>query len=760
MTAAFALSTSAGEKPPSTPAPSDPHKFLEDVLGDKSLDWVKARNKECISALGDPTATERYRRILAILDSKDKIPSVRQIGDGYLYNFWQDEKHVQGIWRKTTLDSYRSNELEWTTVLDLDALPPPTTGTASTWVWHGSSLLEEGPGGKWDRALISLSPGGSDADITREMDLVTEKFVDPEDGGFALLEAAKTSVDYRSRDEVLVGTDFEGDGSSLTDSGYPRVIKSWKRGTPLADAVTVFEGEKADIAAHQWAYHDRGGTVHEFRIRSITFYTSKYWYRPLTLDGLASTTADIEEVPFEPVPIPEDAEISTFGNEATINLRTDWQPPGSDITYKAGALITAPMEEVMKNNWSNVMVLFEPTQTCSLQGTTKTKDCIVLSVLEDVRTALVIWKSEGSGTWTIVPSPDDSVPVGEDVSVTNVNRDSAHDNSVFLWRDGYLKPDALELVPDVGSGLLKGEPLKSKPAMFDATGLCVDQHFCESKDGTKVPYFVMRKENLVFDGSNPTLLDAYGGFEISMLPGYSAGVGAGWLEQGGVKVIANIRGGGEYGPKWHQAALKEKRYKCYEDMEAVAQDLIDRKITCPSKLACIGGSNGGLMVGNLITRPLASRLFGSAVCQVPLLDMKVYSHLLAGASWMAEYGDPDKPEEWAFLRKHSPYHILRHDNLGIPEEGAASKVQVENADWKCPKVLFTTSTRDDRVHPGHARKMVRSLIGEALAMGKAETVYYWENVEGGHGGAADNKQRAHMWALTYEFLAQMLELKS
>jgi prolyl oligopeptidase len=286
----------------------------------------------------------------------------------------------------------------------------------------------------------------------------------------------------------------------------------------------------------------------------------------------------------------------------------------------------------------------------------------------------------------------------------------------------------------------------------------VEQHFCASKDGTKIPYFVIRRKDMAFDGTNPTLLDAYGGFEISMLPGYSASVGAAWLEQGGVKVVANIRGGGEYGPTWHQAALKAKRYKCYEDMEAVAQDLIDRKITSPTKLACIGGSNGGLLVGNLITRPIASKLFGAAVCQVPLLDMKVYSHLLAGASWMAEYGDPDT-EDWKFLRRHSPYHLLRHDNLGLPEEekdGSTTATEVKNPEWVCPKVLFTTSTRDDRVHPGHARKMVRSLLEEAQPMGKAPEVHYWENTEGGHGGAADNAQRAKMWSLTYSMLKQTL----
>lgn len=739
---------------------SDPHKFLEDVLGDDSLAWVKTQNDKCIEFVGDPTKTERFKRILSILDSKDKIPSISQIGtpgnNGMFYNFWQDDKHVQGIWRKTTLESYKTGSPEWKTVLDLDALEPPTTGTASTWVWHGSNLLNEGEASTWDRALISLSPGGSDADTTREIDLSTEKFISSSDGGFNMPTAAKTSIRYRGRDEVLVGSDFDGKGADMTDSGYARVIKSWKRGTPVSEAKTVFEAEQADIAGSQYAYHDRG-FVHEFQHRVITFYTSKYWYRSLSPEQVNSVSASDETAPFLPVPIPEDAEISTFANEAMITLRTDWKG------FKAGALLTAPISEVVADDWSNVKSLFEPTASKSLQSKTTTKDFVVLSVLEDVRTTLVVYKYDESGAFTLLPPPKgDAVPVGQDVAVSNVNR-VPHNNELFLWRDGYLVPDTLELVPDVND-ILTGIPLKAKPAMFNADGLTVEQNFATSKDGTKIPYFVMRKSEeagFCFDGSNPTLLDAYGGFEISMLPGYSAGVGAGWLERGGVKVIANIRGGGEYGPSWHQAALKANRYKAYEDMEAVAAELIERKITSTPKLACIGGSNGGLMVGNLITRPVASSLFGAAVCQVPLLDMKVYSHLLAGASWMAEYGDPDKPEEWKFLRRHSAYQLLRHDCLGLPEEDAPEGAEEckGNPDWVCPKVLFTTSTRDDRVHPGHARKMVRSLLEEAQPKGVAPVVQYWENTEGGHGGAADNKQRAHMWALTYEFLAQQLGLE-
>lgn len=406
-----------------------------------------------------------------------------------------------------------------------------------------------------------------------------------------------------------------------------------------------------------------------------------------------------------------------------------------------------------------------------MQGETTTKDYLILSVLDDVRTTLEAWKKSEDGTWEQLPfeggEGTGGIAVGEGVGLANTNRDSSINNSVFLWRDGYLKPETVELVQDIGDWV-KGdetpEPLKSLPAMFNSEGLAVEQRFCTSKDGTRIPYFVIGREDLELNGENPTLVDAYGGFEISMLPGYSAGVGAAWLEKGGTKVIANIRGGGEYGPAWHQSALKANRYKCYEDMEAVAQDLIDRKVTNPSKMACIGGSNGGLMVGNLITRPISSKLYGAAVCQVPLLDMKVYSNLLAGASWMAEYGNPDKPEEWEYLRKHSPYHILRHDNLGLPEEEVEEgTTTIKNPDWKCPKTLFTTSTRDDRVHPGHARKMVRALLEEGKPMGKTanddkDAVLYWENTEGGHGGAADNKQRAHMWALTYAFLTKTLRL--
>lgn len=648
-------------------------------------------------------------------------------------------------------------------------MPPPTTDTAKTWVWHGSTLLDEGlgpTGNKWDRALIRLSPGGSDADTCREFDLLTSTFVDPNgpDKGFELPIPAKTRIAYRSRNEVLVGTDFNNDNSTLTDSGYPRIVKSWKRGTPLSEAITVFECQQSDIAANQYSFHDRG-YVHEFQSRSITFYTSQYFYRSLTLDNITNVTADQESTPFQEVPIPDDAEIGMFADMAMVTLRTDYETPDSKTIFKAGSLITLPMNELMEKNWSNAVALFTPTPSRSLSSSRECKDYMILKILEDVRTVLEFWKFDSNTkTWTKQGGDNEgggAVPVGQDVTVGSHCRDSSSDNKLWLWRDGYLVPDTLEMA-SAEDCCSTTKHIKAKPAMFNADGLKVEQQFATSADGTRIPYFIISRNDMKMDGSHPVLLDAYGGFEISLLPGYSAGVGAGWLERGGCKVIANIRGGGEYGPEWHQAALKEKRYKCYEDIEAVAQALIDSKLTSRDKLACIGGSNGGLMVGNLITRPIASSLFGAAVCQVPLLDMKRYSKLLAGASWMGEYGDPDKPEEWKFLRKHSPYHLLRHDILGRPEVGEdgtlGEPTETTNPEWKCPKTLFTTSTRDDRVHPGHARKMVAALLEEA-GKERAPTVYYWENTEGGHGGAADNSQRAFMWAITYNFLAQALGLE-
>eukprot|EP00931_Biecheleriopsis_adriatica_P093679 TRINITY_DN6740_c0_g1_i2.p1 TRINITY_DN6740_c0_g1~~TRINITY_DN6740_c0_g1_i2.p1 ORF type:complete len:783 (-),score=153.16 TRINITY_DN6740_c0_g1_i2:13-2286(-) len=707
-----------------SPPARDHLEWLEEVLGKEALEWVENQNQKAVGELGDPKSTEAYRRILGILDSKEKIPYVNRIGEWY-YNFWQDEHHQKGLWRRTTLERYRGDTVQWETVLDLDAL---SAKEGVTWVWGGCEVLYEGPDSRYDRGLVVLSPGGSDAVVVREFDLEKCEFIPAEAGGF-VLEEAKSSVAYRTRDEVLVGTDF-GEGS-LTASGYPRIVKAWRRGTPLSEAAMVFEGKQEDISADQSCYYDRG-LWHEFRHRSIDFYNTLKWYRR---GDPSLGAADAANADWVQLMLPDDAGVGTFKDAALVSLRSDWEVGG--MLLKSGSLLSLEMKDCLAGDFSRVQVLFEPTERSSLQDSAGTQNFMVLSVLDNVRTSLQYWEYLGSGRWAKRSSASDAgaVTVGCDVSIAPVWPEDSDD--VWVTQFGYLQPDSLQLASAADCGS-RPESLKSKPAMFDASGLIVEQAFAESLDGTKVPYFLIRRKDAVLDGSMPTLLDGYGGFEIAMTPGYSAGVGAAWLERGGAKVIANIRGGGEFGPAWHQAALKERRHKAYEDFEAVAQDLIQRRVTSPERLACIGGSNGGLLVGNMLTRQ-GAKLFGAVVCQVPLLDMWKYHKLLAGASWMAEYGDPGQPDEWAYIRSFSPYHRI-------------SEVCLEgSSEWRCPEALFTTSTKDDRVHPGHARKMVKRLQDE-VPREKAPKVLYWENTEGGHGGAADNAQRAYMWALTYEFL--------
>ena len=368
------------------------------------------------------------------------------------------------------------------------------------------------------------------------------------------------------------------------------------------------------MSASHYAYHDRG-FVHEFQLRTITFYTSKYWYRRLSAHAIRSVSADAEPTPFEEVKVPEDAKLSTFASAALVELRTDWQPPGCSVAFKAGSLISAPMDSVMKGDWSKVRALFEPTPSRSLNDKTETRDYLVLKVMEHVCAKLEFWRFDGGDWLQEVAAGGAAIKVGEDVCVENVSRNAEDDNLLWITRDGYLVPDSQEIA-NAENGCTATQTVRTKPAMFDARGLSVWQHFAASLDGTRVPYFVIGRTDMKLDGSNPTLLDAYGGFEIPMLPHYSGAVGAAWLEAGGVKVIANIRGGGEYGPTWHQAALKGGRHRAYEDVEAVAQDLIARGVTSTPRLAVIGGSNGGLMVGNMLTRPVGSALFGAAVCQV------------------------------------------------------------------------------------------------------------------------------------------------
>ncbi|QDW66950.1 prolyl oligopeptidase family serine peptidase [Luteimonas granuli] len=669
-------------------AVTDPHQWLEDVEGERQLAWVREQNAKAEAELA---ATPDFKRLeadlLAIYDSDDKIPGVYKQGEWY-YNFWRDRNHERGIWRRTTLDEYRKPQPQWETVLDLDAL---NRAEGENWVWHGANCLRP----EYARCLVALSRGGADANVTREFDLTTMQWVE---GGFFRPEA-KGGLQWIDRDTVYVYTDF-GDGS-LTSSGYPRVVKQWTRGTPMADATVVYEGTADDMYIAAGRDHTPG-FVRDFVTRTIAFYNDELYLR--NADGSLVK-----------VDAPNSAQKSVHREWLGLELREPWEVGGT--TYRAGSLLVARFDEYMAGK-REFEVLFEPTATTSLAGASFTKNHLVLNVLDDVKNRLSVL-TPGPGGWT--RSPLAGVPEFGTVSASAVDSDES--DALWLTVTDYLTPTTLMLAgagPDAGAP----EVLKTQPAFFDASKHEVEQHFATSKDGTRVPYFLVRPKDMRFDGGNPTLLYGYGGFEIPMMPGYSGGVGKGWLELGGTYAVANIRGGGEYGPRWHQAALKANRHKAYEDFAAVAQDMIDRGITSPKHLGIRGGSNGGLLTGNMLTQ--YPELFGAVVIQVPLLDMQRYHRLLAGASWMAEYGNPDTAD-WEFIRTFSPYHLF-------------------DPAKDYPPTLILTSTRDDRVHPGHARKM------HALMSDADKDVRYYENIEGGHGGAANNRQAAHMDALYLTFL--------
>jgi prolyl oligopeptidase len=676
------------------PAAEDPYEWLEEVLGDKALEWVKARNAIVQNRMEREESFEKLRSdLLEILDSNARIPFVSKRGE-YYYNFWRDKTNERGLWRRTTLEEYRKAEPKWEVVLDLDALGKTEN---ENWVWKGASLLRP----DYQRALITLSRGGADANITREFDLKTRSFVAD---GFELPES-KGSVSWIDIDHLFVSTDF-GDGS-MTDSGYPRMAKLWKRGTPIEQAKLVYEGKQEDMSVGA-VHDDSPGFERNFVTRNIAFYNDELF--------LVKDSGELIKID-----APNTASKSVFKQYLLLELREAWTL--GTKTYPAGSLLVSDFDRFLRGERA-FEVLFEPSANTALSSVTTTKDHVVINVLEDVKNRLYVLtpsNTESPAAWRREPLV--GAPAFGTVNVTAVDSDDSND--YFMTSTDYLTPTTLS----IGTIGKVPEELKRLPHFFDSVGMQISQHFATSSDGTKVPYFMVAKKDVNLDGKNPTLLYGYGGFEISLQPNYSATVGRAWLTQGGVYVVANIRGGGEYGPRWHQAALKENRLRAYEDFAAVAKDLVARGVTSKQRLGIQGGSNGGLLVGNMIT--LYPELFEAGVCQVPLLDMKRYNKLLAGASWMAEYGNPDYPDQWAYIRKFSPYQ----------------NVQPSVA---YPKVLFTTSTRDDRVHPGHARKMMAKMESQGHA------VWYYENIEGGHGGAANNKQSAFMQALAYTFLKQEL----
>jgi prolyl oligopeptidase len=666
-------------------AKNDPYLWLEDISGDKALNWAREQNAISTKILeGSPIFSPMRERLLKILDSKEKIPAVHKMGQFY-YNFWRDDQNVRGLWRRTTLEEFKKEKPKWETVIDLDKL---AADEKENWVWQGDRVLYP----DYDRTLIELSRGGADASVIREFDLTKKEFVKD---GFNLPEA-KSSIAWRDRDSLYVGTDF-GPGS-MTTSGYPRIIKEWKRGTPLSTAHTIFEGKTTDVGVDGMVVHDHG-LKYDFISEKPTFYTE-----------LVSLRRGDDLIAIDK---PADAELGTFGTHILLRLRSDWTVGGK--LYKAGTFLTEDFESYLKGE-RKFDVLFEPTERTSLDSNGATKSYMILSELDNVnsRSYLLSFKD---GTWSRTKVDG---PAFGTFSIWGIDPHESDD--YFASASNFLTPSSLYYGV---AGKSDRELLKSLPEFFKTAGLEIQQFDAKSKDGTRVPYFQVSAKGLKHDGNNPTLLYGYGGFESSVLPRYDSIRGAAWMERGGVYVVANIRGGGEFGPDWHNAARKEHRQRAYDDFIAVAEDLIARKVTSPMRLGIEGRSNGGLLMGVMLTeRP---DLFGAVHCGSPLLDMKRYNHLLAGASWMDEYGDPDKADEWAYISKYSPYQNVRKNKT-------------------YPPILITTSTKDDRVHPGHARKLA------ALLKEQGHDVLYYENIEGGHGASANNKQTAFMEALAYTFL--------
>jgi prolyl oligopeptidase len=699
----FAMSLSGLALPAMTPntsayaasdAPAaDPYLWLEDVTGERALAWVRERNAETRQVLEAEAGFQPTRDgIRAILDSKDKIPAISRRG-AHLYNLWQDAQHPRGLWRRTTLAEYAKPQPAWETVLDLDALGK---AEGENWVWAGATCL----GPEYRLCLLELSRGGADATVVREFDTVAKQFVQD---GFTLPEA-KSSVSWgEDANTVYVGTDT-GAGS-MTDSGYPRQVRRWQRGQPLASAPVVYEGQKADVSA--WVSLDKTPGFQRLTAgRSIDFYRSEQFLR------LGDRWVKLNK--------PDDAQVSFWREHALVELRSDWTDPAGR-SWPRGSLLVGPADAYLAGR-PQFQALFTPTATRSLAGMTATATRVVLNVLDNVASRLEEWLPTPQG-WQqrLVKAPHPGSLSVQALHDPQVQNDPMAELLLVNYTD-FLTPDSLQLATAGQDGL---QPLKARPQFFNSTGMRVEQRFATSRDGTRVPYFVVWPKDAKADGQNPTLLYGYGGFEVSMQPYYSGGVGQSWLAKGGVYVLANIRGGGEFGPAWHQAAVKHHKQKSYDDFAAVAEDLIKAGVTSPAHLGIEGGSNGGLLVGAvMLQRP---ELFGAVVCQVPLLDMQRYHQLLAGASWMAEYGNPELPEDWAVLKTYSPYQNVK-------------------AGVKLPALLLITSTRDDRVHPGHARKMAARLREFG------HSPMYYENIEGGHGGAADNAQRADMSALEYTFL--------
>jgi prolyl oligopeptidase len=613
-------------------------------------------------------------------------------GDGTLRDFWQDAEHVRGLWRTVDPASYRTSAPAWRTLIDLDVL---SKAEDANWVWKGADCLEPD-----DRlCLVELSDGGKDAVELREFDVAKGAFVP---GGFASPQG-KQYVAWLDAGALLLAREY-GPGT-MTSSGYPFVLKAWKRGTPLAESREVFRGAPSDVLVQPLVLRDaQGRPAAAIALRAVSFFESEHY---LLEDGKAPAKL--------PLPLKSTVKGLVDG-QLVFTLEQDWDAQGLKSGDLAAFDLAALKADAAK---ARPELVLRPDASQSIEDVATTNGRLVVALYENVKGGVVTLRHDAGG-WT-----SQRLPLPKDVSVSIASA-SSRDDRLILSVSGYLTPNT-QWFADAASGA--AEPVKSMPARFDASAHVVEQLWATSRDGTKIPYFVVRPKDLKYDGQAPTLLYAYGGFQVSMTPSYSGTVGKLWLERGGVYVVANIRGGGEFGPRWHEAGLKEHRQRVYDDFFAVSQDLIARKITSPRRLGIMGGSNGGLLMGVALTqRP---ELYKAVVIQVPLFDMLGYTKLSAGASWIGEYGDPADPAQRAYIAAYSPYQNLK---AGRPY----------------PEVYIDTSTKDDRVHPAHARRAAARL--KALGY----PYLYYENIDGGHAAAANLNETARRLALEYTYLSRRL----
>jgi prolyl oligopeptidase len=667
----------------------DPYLWLEEVEGAEALAWVRAQDEITRAALCDEAFEADKAALYEISTRPTNIPFITRRG-GRVYNFWQDQEHVRGLWRRTALDEYRKPEPTWETVLDIDAL---AREEGEDWVWKGCATFEP----EHRLGLVSLSRGGADAVVMREFDLVAKRFVD---GGFFLPEA-KGGAAWLDADTLLVSTTLGEDAA--TASGYARTVRRWRRGLPFAEAAMEFEASESDIWAA--AFVDREpGYERVFYRRQITFEEGETFLRR-------------DEAEPVRIDLPLDSAHEVERNWLLVKLKTEWKVGGP--SYPADTLLATSFSDFLAGG-RDFAVLFEPGPRRVLSSFWWAKTRLVLTVLDNLASRILLAEPIEGG-WRIEPLA--GLPDAADLTVWPLDAGQLErTDEMLLSISSHIEPTKLALVAADGAI----EVLKEAPSAFDVAGLVVTRHEAVSIDGERIPYFMIGARDR--DGPRPTVLYGYGGFSVALTPGYLGGIGKIWLENGNVWVVANIRGGGEFGAAWHKAGMRQGKALSHDDFAAVARDLVTRGVTTPKQLAAYGGSNGGLLVGNMLTRYPDD--FGAIWCTVPLLDMRRYTQLLAGPSWIAEYGDPDKAEDWAFMQAFSAYHNLR--------PGRAY-----------PPILLVTSRRDDRVHPGHARKMAAKL------MALEQTVFFYEPDEGGH-GAANKEQAAFLSALGFSFLRKTI----